>query len=231
MDTKSGAGEDRPARVAPKDFRAVLGRFATGVVVVAADVAGTPHGLAVNSFSSVSLEPPLVSFCADCKSSTWPSLRRADGFAVSILREDQEHVCRTFATKGIDRFAQLSWSTSPSGHPVLDGALAWLDCEYHEVLPAGDHELVLGRVTSLDASSDAGPLLFFGGHFHAMLPALPVAPRERAAERTVDEALAELHGLDIASPFFSVLADRLSGGQATPAVSPAAAARPERPSP
>ncbi len=210
MSTGPAPGHDGSGRVAPGDFRAVLGRFATGVAVVAADVGGTPHGLAVNSFSSVSLDPPLVSFCADRKSSTWPLLRQADGFAVSILGEYQEHVCRTFATKGIDRFGQLSWSTSPFGHPVLDGALAWLDCAFHDVLAAGDHELVLGRVTSLGMSSGAGPLLFFSGHFHKVLPTRPVTASERAAEHTVDEALAELHGLDIASPFFSVLIDRLN---------------------
>ncbi len=122
MPTGPAPGDEASGSVGLGVFRAVLGRFATGVVVVAADLAGTPHGLAVNSFSSVSLVPPLVSFCADLNSSTWPSLRRADGFAVSILGEDQENVCRTFATKGIDRFAQLSWSISPSGHPVLDAS-------------------------------------------------------------------------------------------------------------
>src|SRR5579859_213853 len=145
-------------------FRRVLGQYATGVVIVAAIVDGEPCGLAVNSFTSVSLDPPLVAFCAADSSSTWPTLRRSPRFAVSMLCHEQEDVCRLFARKGADRFAGTTWDTSSAGHPVLRGAMAWLDIDVHQIIQAGDHELVLGRVTALRAADgDPDPLLFFRG--------------------------------------------------------------------
>jgi flavin reductase (DIM6/NTAB) family NADH-FMN oxidoreductase RutF len=179
------------------EFRAVLGRYPTGVVVVAALVDGEPVGMAVNSFTSVSLEPPLVAFCAALTSSTWPRMRRAGGYAMSLLAADQEATCRTFARKGVDRFAGVRWSPSPGGHPVLAGALAWLDLETYGSQPAGDHELVLGRVTALGTGGDAAPLVFHRGGF-AELPASPPALPPR-----------RLDSLDPESPFFSVLAAHL----------------------
>ncbi|MDX6742408.1 flavin reductase family protein [Actinocorallia sp. A-T 12471] len=175
-------------------FRAAMGRYGTGVVVIAATVDGAPHGMAVNSFTSVSLDPPLVAFCAAHTSSTWPALRRATGWAVSVLAADQEDVCRTFSRKGADRFAAVPWTTSPGGHPVMADALAWLDLTPHAIHPAGDHELVLGRVTALGVEREAAdPLMFFRGSFRALSPTEtgPPTPLTRT--------------LDVDSPFFAVL--------------------------
>lgn len=193
--------------VEPAAFRAALGRFATGVVVVAAIDGGAPHGLAVNSFTSVSLDPPLVGFCADRSSSTWPRIRAAGGFTVSVLSDGQERVCRTFARKGADRFASLTWTAGATGHPRLDGALAWLDCTVERVHRAGDHDLVLGRVRAL-ATGEGSPLLFFGGAFGHLRPVAPASAGGPVADPALED-FARLHGLDLASPFFDVLASHL----------------------
>jgi 3-hydroxy-9,10-secoandrosta-1,3,5(10)-triene-9,17-dione monooxygenase reductase component len=147
-------------------YRQVLGHFPTGVTVITAMDEGAPVGLAVGSFSSVSLEPALVGFFATHTSSTWPRIQAAGSFCVNILSEDQEEVCRRFATSGGDKFAGLGWT--PSGHsgaPLLDGSLAWIDCDISEVVEAGDHVLVLGAVRDLGVRHEGGPLVFFRGGY------------------------------------------------------------------
>lgn len=152
------------------EFRRIMGRFPTGVVVVAAMYRGLPHGMSVNSFISVSLNPLLVMFCAARDSTTWPHLRSAGRFSVSVLGADQEQACRVFATKGADRFASLPWSLNRSGQPVLDEAIAWFDCALAQVLPAGDHEIVLGRVLHMEERVDGEPLLFHRGSYSGLSP-------------------------------------------------------------
>ena len=153
------------------DFRAVLGRFPTGVVVVTGLADGVPTGVALNSFTSVSLDPPLVSFCMARTSGTWPALRRAGRLAVSVLGAGQEGVGRRFATRGVDRFAGLPTTPAPGGAPVLDGAVAWLDGTITAVHPAGDHDLALLQVHELGLGDRTGapaaedPLLFHRGAF------------------------------------------------------------------
>ena len=146
-------------------FRQVLGHFPTGVTVVTAAPPEGPVGLAVGSFASVSLDPPLVAFFPDRGSSSWPKIEQAGAFCVNILAEDQEGVCRRFASKGDDKFAGLGWKPAASGAPVLDGVLAWIDCDIDEVLDAGDHFCVLGRVRDLEVAHDGAPLLFFRGGY------------------------------------------------------------------
>ncbi|MGW4638806.1 flavin reductase family protein [Sphaerisporangium sp. NPDC004334] len=145
----------------------MLGRFATGVVAVTAiDPAdGAPRGLAVNSFTSVSLDPPLVSFCVSTASTTWPRMKAAPTLCVNVLSERQEHVSRRLAARVSDKFTGLSWRPSPGGGPLFEGALAWLDCAIESEHPAGDHIIVVARVLALDAHADHGPLLFFRGDY------------------------------------------------------------------
>jgi len=121
--------------------------------------------MSVNSFASVSLDPLLLMFCAGRDSSTWRQLRAEGQFAVSILGAEQEDVCRLFATKGADRFAAPSWSLNDSGQPVLDEAIAWFDCSICNVFPAGDHEIVLGRVLDFGERAGGAPLVFHRGRF------------------------------------------------------------------
>ncbi|MEV4103897.1 flavin reductase family protein [Nonomuraea sp. NPDC049649] len=157
--------------VDPGTFRSVLGRLATGVVAVTAlDREGLPSGLAVNSFTSVSLDPPLVSFCVAHSSTSWPRLRAAQVITVNILAEHQRAVCAQMATRGGDKFAGLTWRESPGGNPVLDGALAWIDCRVEAEHPAGDHVIVVARVLQLDTHADGGPLVFYNRSYGGFIP-------------------------------------------------------------
>jgi flavin reductase (DIM6/NTAB) family NADH-FMN oxidoreductase RutF len=146
-------------------FRRVLGHFPTGVTVITAAGTDGPVGLAVGSFASVSLDPPLVVFFAGRGSSSWPKIEAAGWFSVNILADSQEEVSRRFASKGDDKFGGLGWSPAASGAPLIDGVLAWIDCEIHQVVDAGDHVGVLGRVRELDVSTEGGPLLFYRGGY------------------------------------------------------------------
>jgi 3-hydroxy-9,10-secoandrosta-1,3,5(10)-triene-9,17-dione monooxygenase reductase component len=126
-----------------------------------------PVGMACNSFTSVSLEPPLVLFCAAKSSSTWPRIQSAAKWAANILGEDGEEVCRLFAQKGADRFAHLTYTIGRTGAPIIDAALAFVDCETVAEHDAGDHLIVVGRVVELGYAAEGKPLLFYrGGYGH-----------------------------------------------------------------
>jgi 3-hydroxy-9,10-secoandrosta-1,3,5(10)-triene-9,17-dione monooxygenase reductase component len=161
---------DQPEVLGPDSaqFRAVLGHFATGITVITAMDGDEPVGLAANSFTSVSLDPPLVLFCAAKTSSTWPRIERAGHFTVNVLDEEQEDVCRLFATPGADRFGQIGWRIGTRG-PILDDVHAFLDCTLDAVHEAGDHWIVLGQVVDLGLDADAGPLLFYQGRYGRLL--------------------------------------------------------------
>jgi 3-hydroxy-9,10-secoandrosta-1,3,5(10)-triene-9,17-dione monooxygenase reductase component len=151
----------------PLEFRRVLGHFATGVVAITAiDPAtrGGPVGLAANSFTSVSLEPPLVAFCVAHTSASWPVVRTADRFCVNILAEGQDEICRALARTGADKFAGVDWAPSPSGAPVIPGVAGWIEASVETEHPAGDHVIVVARVHALGAE-DRLPLLFFRGMY------------------------------------------------------------------
>ncbi len=161
---------DTPA-IDPALYRRVLGHYATGIAVITALSEGEgPVGMAVTSFTSVSLDPMLVAFCPDKGSSTWPRIEKAGHFCVNLLAHDQEAVCRAFATRGGDKFAGVDYRVSEHGVPVLDGALASIECAIHSVVEAGDHWIVLGRVLSLEASADRDPLLFFRSAYAQLAP-------------------------------------------------------------
>lgn len=149
------------------EFRRVLGHFPTGVTVVATDHDGSATGLAVGSFFSVSLDPPLVGFCVGSGSASWAVIRSAGHFVVNVLSEDQGDVSGTFAGRSDDKFAGISWKPSPvTGSPRIDGCIAHIDCSLESVFDGGDHDIVIGRVHALDVHrGDAGPLLFFKGGY------------------------------------------------------------------
>lgn len=159
-----------PRRIDEARYRQVLGHFATGVTVVTCLAGDRPLGLAVNSFTSVSLEPALVAFCVARTSSTWPALRETGAFCVNILAEDQETLSRTFATYDLDRFEGIGWRPSPSGAPVLAGILAWLDCTVEAEYEAGDHFIVVGQVQELDVVTEGRPLVFYRGGYGRFEP-------------------------------------------------------------
>lgn len=148
------------------NFRRVLGHYPTGVCVVTAiDDLGVPVGMVVGSFTSVSLDPPLVAFFPDKRSTSWPRIAAAGKFCVNVLGSDQEALCRQIAGKGPDKFAGVSHRTSTNGSPILDGVVAWVDCSLHAVHEAGDHYIVLGEVVELETESTNRPLLFFQGGY------------------------------------------------------------------
>ncbi|MFF4254234.1 flavin reductase family protein [Streptomyces sp. NPDC001663] len=163
-------GEDERAPVDQGEFRRVLGNFATGVTVITApptDDSPTPAGFACQSFSSLSLDPPLVAFMVGRTSTTWPRIARAGVFCVNVLGAGQGELCRGFAVSGADKFAGVAYDTAPvSGSPRLAGAAAWIDCTIHAVHTGGDHLIVVGRVDALGAGdAPDGPLVFHRGRF------------------------------------------------------------------
>ena len=163
---------DTPAPVAfdSAHFRRVLSHFCSGVTVIAGMSLRDPVGFACQSFQSLSLDPPLVSFAVARTSTSWPRIVEADKFAVSVLTEEQALVCRSFAVSGGPTFDGVAWQLSSGGCPVLSRALAWIDCTVERRIDAGDHELVIGQVRHLDVVADAGPLLFFKGEFGKLAP-------------------------------------------------------------
>lgn len=156
----------------PQRFRRVLGHFPTGVVIVTTMTeSGEPEGMVVGSFTSVSLEPPLVAFLPSSSSSSWARIRPTGRFCVNILGADDELLCRQFATrKGAEKYDGVTWRPSPSGAPIIDGAVAWIDCVTDTVHPAGDHDIVVGQVQDLEVESDRLPLLFFQGGYGSFTP-------------------------------------------------------------
>jgi 3-hydroxy-9,10-secoandrosta-1,3,5(10)-triene-9,17-dione monooxygenase reductase component len=155
---------DHGPAVDPSKFRTVVGHFPTGVAVITAEDDAGQVGLAVSSFFSASLDPPLVGFCAGDQSSSWPRIRDAGRFCVNVLAAEQEDVCRVFAGKGEDKFAGLGYDAAPfSGAPRIHDVVAWIDCEIDAIHRAGDHDVVIGRVHDLAVSEDAHrhPLVFF----------------------------------------------------------------------
>ena len=152
-------------------YRTVLGHFPTGVVVIAGHADDGPVGMSIGSFSSVSLDPPLVAFYPGKSSGSWPRIEATGKFCVNVLAEDQEEVCRVFAGKGEDKFSGIGWTAAGSGSPKVTGALAWIDCELERVVDAGDHWLVMGLVVDMDVErDDVGPLLFFRGGYGRVAP-------------------------------------------------------------
>ena len=156
-----------PARDA-RAFRDALARFATGVAFVTAAPDGEPAGLIVNSLASVSLEPPLVSFCPSRGSLTWSRMRRARRFGVNVLGRQHERFVIRATPAGADRFAGLDWELARGGVPLLTDALATLECEIVAEHPAGDHWIVVGQVDALQISPIKDPLIFFAGAYRAL---------------------------------------------------------------
>ena len=158
--------DDPEAIAAARRFRDVLGRFCTGVTVITAMSNNEPVGMTCQSFSSVSLTPPLVLFCPAKTSRAWPLIRKSGRFAVNLLAHGQDDVSNTMATKGIDKFADVDWHASDvTGSPIIEGTLGHIDCSIDTVHEAGDHYIVVGRVEELHASEVPDPLLFFQGKY------------------------------------------------------------------
>lgn len=182
----------------PQHFRHVLGHFPTGVVVVTAMGSdGKAAGMAVGSFTSVSLSPPLVAFLPDRSSSSWPKIEATGSFCANVLTSAQEHVCRAMASKADDKFAGLGWRPAETGAPILDGVAAWIDCDIETVHEAGDHYIVIGRVRDLDIADPVLPLIFYQGGYGRFSPRTLAANDADLVEQlaVVDEARAHMDAL------------------------------------
>jgi flavin reductase (DIM6/NTAB) family NADH-FMN oxidoreductase RutF len=156
-------------------FRTVLGHYPTGVcVITSTGPDGRPIGMCIGSFTSVSLDPPLVAFLPDRRSTTWQRIRDSGRFCVNVLGDHQEAISRRFATSAADKFAGISHRSSDLGLPIIDGVVAWIDCRIHSVHEAGDHFFVVGQVASLAAEPQAQPLLFHKGSYGQLNP-MPAA--------------------------------------------------------
>lgn len=154
-----------------REFRSALGCFATGIAVITAQPDdGHPVGVTVNSFSSVSLHPPLILYCLGKASQSFEALAIAPCFAVNVLAEDQKELSVRFSRSALqDRFSGLSLTTGVTGAPILGGCLATLDCTREAVHDAGDHIVVVGRVRGL-TSRDGRPLLYYRGAYAELAP-------------------------------------------------------------
>lgn len=170
-ETQSGAGDDggrtNEIEIDPTLFRKVLGHYPTGVVIVASIADDKPVGLAIGSFFSVSLDPPLVGFCVARSSTSWPKIEKTGVFGITVLAEDQQETSGRFASSADDKFAGEQWEPAPvTGAPLIQRGVEHIDCELYSVQDGGDHLIVLGRVKYLDVHRpDVGPLLFFRGGY------------------------------------------------------------------
>ncbi|MGN6870596.1 MAG: flavin reductase family protein [Solirubrobacteraceae bacterium] len=169
------AGESTAAAFSGAAFRHALGRFATGVTLVTAAGADGPLGLLVNSFTSVSLEPPLIAICPSRHSFTWSRIRRCGGFGVNVLAAEHAGYVRHAAHPEADRFAGVDYELSQSGVPRIRSAIAFLDCEPVSEQHAGDHWIVVARVRALRADRSREPLVFSDGILGSVV-ALDAAP-------------------------------------------------------
>jgi flavin reductase (DIM6/NTAB) family NADH-FMN oxidoreductase RutF len=163
---------DEAIAIDSAEFRKVLGHFPTGVTVVAAVTDGKPAGLAVGSFFSVSLDPPLVGFCVGKSSSSWATIKPAGHFVVNVLSESQGGVSGQFSSKAEDKFEGVDWTPAvATGGPRLDDCIAHIDCTLEAIYDGGDHDIVIGRVRGLGVDRDEdGPLLFFKGSYGKLAP-------------------------------------------------------------
>lgn len=161
-------------------MRQVMGQFCSGVVVVTAYGALGPMGFTCQSFTSLSLEPPLVSFNPSRTSTSWPRIRKQESFCINILSAGQKELSNAFARSGADKFKGVSWSSAPSGAPVLADVCAWADCQLWAEYDGGDHTIVVGAVNALGCDSDRWPLLFYQGGYGIDLIGSVEIPQNRS---------------------------------------------------
>ena len=170
-EAQPGARRDAPS---PDEMRRALGQFASGVTVVTGlDTAG-PVGFTCQSFASVSLEPPLILFCADHRGRAWPRIRRSGRFTINVLREDQTDLCARFGSSRGAKFDGLAWEPSRWSTPSLPGVLLRVHADVQSVHIAGDHDVVIGRVRELESVCEERPMVFFRGSFGLGAAPLPV---------------------------------------------------------
>lgn len=156
--------------LSPLRLRSIMGSFGSGVTVITSATPDGPAGFTCQSFTSLSLEPALVTFNPARSSSTWPRIREIGSFTVNVLGADQQALSGQFARSGTDKFAGVDWTESPFGNPILPGAVTWIDCTLHAEYDGGDHTIVVGAVHALASNDEAEPLLFVRGSYRGLQP-------------------------------------------------------------
>ncbi len=152
-----------------QELRRVMGHFATGVTVITTiDERGNPNGLTANAFLSLSLDPPLVLISVDKAATCYACFGLENGFfTVNFLSEEQEEISRRFATKGVDKFADLKWHRGTNNAAIIDDTIGYVECKIRECHDGGDHTIVVGEIIKVEATGDR-PLLFFRGKYHRL---------------------------------------------------------------
>lgn len=170
MAEMAGSDADRTAAVNldPTSLREAFGHFPTGVIAIAAEVDGTRVGLAASTFVPVSLDPPLVSFCVQNSSTTWPRLKDLPYLGISVLGESHDEAARTLAAKTGDRFAGLETASSARGAVFIHGTSVWLESSIEQTIQAGDHLIVVLRVTNITVHPDVAPIVFHRSTFRRL---------------------------------------------------------------
>jgi flavin reductase (DIM6/NTAB) family NADH-FMN oxidoreductase RutF len=162
--------ESEAPAIAADIFRNVLSHYPTGVSIVTGDVPDMgPVGLVVGTFTSLSLEPALVSFMPAKSSTSWPKIQSSGSFCVNVLGANQGDLCKQFSARGGKKFEGVDWRPAATGSPILSGAVAWVDCRIEQVFDSGDHQIVVGRVVDLQVESDELPMTFVRGSFGQVL--------------------------------------------------------------
>ena len=151
-----------------RELRDAYGCFPSGVTAICALAGETPVGMAVSSFISVSLDPPLVAICMQNGSETWAKLNTMSHLGVSVLGSGHDAACRQLSAKLGDRFAGITWEASPSGAVFIEGAAVWLECKISQRIVAGDHEIVVLQIEQLKMERDVSPLVFHASRFHKL---------------------------------------------------------------
>jgi flavin reductase (DIM6/NTAB) family NADH-FMN oxidoreductase RutF len=154
--------------ITPSSLREAFGHFPSGVIAIAAEVDGVRVGLAASTFVPVSLEPPLVSFAVQNSSETWPKLRDLPRLGISVLGESHDEAARTLAAKTGDRFAGLSTVSTESGAVFVEGTSVWVESEIEQLVPAGDHTIVILRVANVTVHPAVPPIVFHRSTFRRL---------------------------------------------------------------
>jgi flavin reductase (DIM6/NTAB) family NADH-FMN oxidoreductase RutF/AcrR family transcriptional regulator len=187
--------ESEAPAIAADMFRNVLSHYPTGVSIVTGDVADIgPVGLVVGTFTSLSLEPAMVSFMPAKSSTSWPKIQSSGSFCVNVLGANQGDLCKQFSARGGKKFEGVDWRPAATGSPILDGAMAWVDCRIEQVFDSGDHQIVVGRVVDLRVESDELPMAFLRGSFGQVHLPQPSPSAHEAATVDADDVHHQLAG-------------------------------------
>jgi 3-hydroxy-9,10-secoandrosta-1,3,5(10)-triene-9,17-dione monooxygenase reductase component len=162
---KTGITSEAGFTADPEQLRRVLGHFCSGITIITAVLDGEPVGFTCQSFASLSLDPPMVTFSASRGSTTWPKIREASTFCVNVLSDTHSGLSTSFGRSGTDKFAGVRWRSSRQGAPVLDGVVAYFECRVWAEYDGGDHTIVAASVMDLAADSTQRPLVFYRGQY------------------------------------------------------------------